>query len=117
MAARPAPGYPAFSPNVVAVGGTTLNLNANGTIASETAWSLGSDPGNPGYATGGGTSAFESEPSYQLGVQNTGHRTIPDVAFDADPDTGVDIFQSFGTAGSGWQVIGGTSFSAGPGVV
>ena len=78
-------GYPAYSPNVVAVGGTTLNLNANNTYQSETAWS----------GSGGGQSSYESEPAYQLGVQDSGSRQIPDVAFDADPNTGVAVYDSY----------------------
>ncbi len=56
------PGYyPAYSPNVLAAGGTTLTLNANNTIQSETAWS----------GSGGGTSQYEPEPAYQQGFQST----------------------------------------------
>ena len=62
--------YPAASPNVLAAGGTTLNLNADSSYNSETAWS----------GSGGGTSLYEPEPVYQQGVQTTGFRTVPDVA-------------------------------------
>ena len=96
--------YPASSPNVVAVGGTTLNLNPDSTYNSEVAWSL----------SGGGTSLFEPAPSYQQGVQQTGFRTIPDVAFDADPNTGVAVYDSYNnTDNSGpWVEVGGTSLAA-----
>ena len=96
--------YPAASPNVVAVGGTTLTLNDDDTVASEIAWSGG----------GGGTSLYEPEPAYQASSQTTGKRTIPDVAFDADPNTGVAIYDSYNnTDNSGpWVQIGGTSLSA-----
>src|SRR5262249_40676215 len=67
--------YPAASPEVVAAGGTTLNLNDDSTYSSETAWS----------GSGGGTSLYEKKPTYQDGAQSTGFRTVPDVAFDADP--------------------------------
>jgi hypothetical protein len=100
-----APGYyPAYSPNVVATGGTTLLLNANNSIQSETAWS----------GSGGGTSQYEPEPAYQDGVQSTGMRTIPDVAWDADPNTGVAVYDSFDETqdGSAWVPIGGTSVAA-----
>jgi subtilase family serine protease len=101
--------YPAFSKNVLAVGGTTLNLTSAGDYGSETGW--GSGAGQLG--SGGGTSAFEREPLYQLGVQNSGMRQIPDVAFDADPNTGVPIYDTHGYHGrTGWFVFGGTSFSA-----
>ncbi len=99
------PGYyPAYSPNVLAAGGTTLTLDANNTIQSETAWS----------GSGGGTSQFEPEPAYQQGFQSTGKRTIPDVAWDADPNTGVAMYDSYDdTDGDGdWYEIGGTSVAA-----
>jgi hypothetical protein len=92
--------YPACAPNVLAVGGTTLSLSANGTYRAETAWA----------GSGGGISTQESEPAYQNGVQNTGFRTNPDVAFDADPYPGVAIYDSYDAAGgSPWVQIGGTS--------
>jgi hypothetical protein len=95
--------YPAYSPDVVAVGGTTVQLNSNGSIESETAWS----------GSGGGTSAYETEPSYQKGVQDTGYRTIPDVAFDADRSTGVAVYDSYDNTGGGpWVEMGGTSLGA-----
>jgi hypothetical protein len=98
------PGYyPAYSSNVVAVGGSTLQLNSDSTYQSETAWS----------GSGGGTSQYEPEPGYQQQVQNTQFRTIPDVAMDADPNTGVGIYDSYNdTDGSGpWLQIGGTSLA------
>jgi subtilase family serine protease len=99
-----APGdYPAYSPNVVAVGGTSLYLNGNGTYNVETGWS----------GSGGSSSVFETEPANQAGVQNTGARTIPDVSFDADPDTGVVVYDSYnGTTVAPWEQIGGTSLAA-----
>jgi hypothetical protein len=99
------PGYyPAYSPNVVAAGGTTLLLKADNSTQSENAWS----------GSGGGTSAYEPEPAYQEGVQSTGMRTIPDVAWDADPNTGVAVYDSYDdTDGSGpWLDIGGTSVAS-----
>ncbi len=65
---------PAYSPNVVAAGGTSLTLTSDGTYQSEIGW----------YGSGGGVSSYEPEPAYQDGVQSTGYRTIPDVSFDAD---------------------------------
>jgi subtilase family serine protease len=99
-----APGeYPAYSPNVVAAGGTTLSIGWNGSYNGEAAWSDG----------GGGISFYENEPTYQQGVQNSGMRSTPDVSFDADPSTGVAIYDSYnGTSASPWQTIGGTSVSA-----
>jgi pseudomonalisin/xanthomonalisin len=93
-----APGvnYPASSPNAIGVGGTTV---------------LGSGPTEIGwYAGGGGSSLFEPTPAWQqgaggsfLGVQ----RGVPDVALDADPNSGYDVI-----VGGEEEVIGGTSASA-----
>ena len=95
--------YPAYSPNVVAVGGTTLNLNfLLGNFVTETAWS----------GSGGGTSRSESEPAYQDQFQETGKRTIPDVSFDADPNTGVAIYDSYNQGSSTPSTgAGGTSLA------
>lgn len=69
--------WPAASPNVVGVGGTTLTFSG-GSFVSETAWNGG----------GGGLSRYESEPSYQVsyGIPGAnGKRGVPDVSYDADP--------------------------------
>jgi subtilase family serine protease len=99
------PNHPANSDNVVGVGGTTLTLGANGAYQSETVW-------NNNYGTtGGGTSKYEPEPDYQLAVQDTGYRTTPDVAYDADPNTGFNIYVTLnGVSEEG--AIGGTSAGA-----
>jgi hypothetical protein len=95
--------WPASSPNVVAVGGTTLLAGASGTYLAESGW----------YGSGGGVSAFESEPSYQAGVQGTGRRTTPDVAIDANPSTGLTTYVTAPSTGQGtWEQVGGTSASA-----
>ena len=98
--------YPATSPNVVAVGGTSLNLSSSGTYASETAW----------ISSGGGYSLFEPEPSYQAAVQKTGQRSTPDVAFDGDPNSGVQVYATsttrFGGAQGSWTTFGGTSLGS-----
>jgi subtilase family serine protease len=95
--------YPAASPLVVGVGGTSLALNATGGYAGEAAWN----------GSGGGASTVEPEPSYQTSVQQSGVRTVPDVAYDANPNTGVPIYDSIPYQGlSGWVQIGGTSMSA-----
>ncbi|MGD0390589.1 MAG: S53 family peptidase [Tepidisphaeraceae bacterium] len=96
------PSHPANSVNVVGVGGTKLTLGANNAYQSETVW-------NDQYGTtGGGTSQYEPEPAYQSAVQNTGFRTTPDVAYDADPNTGFDIYVTLnGILEEG--PIGGTS--------
>ncbi len=95
--------YPAASPNVVSVGGTTLNLTSQATISSETVWT----------GSTGGVSSFESEPNYQKGVvtQTTTHRATPDVAYDSNPNTGFPVYDSYGTSAP-WGQYGGTSDAA-----
>lgn len=94
--------YPAFSANVVAVGGTTLSIDSAGNYLGETGWS----------GSGGGISTQEPEPNFQNSVQNTGARAAPDVALDADPASGVPVFDTFdnGTA-TPWIQVGGTSLA------
>ena len=104
--------YPAASPNVVGVGGTTLQLDSSGApISAETAWS----------GSGGGISAYEAQPAYQKYFAGTpgnlvyanGSRGVPDVAYDADPSTGFSVYDSTGYQGTaGWFVVGGTSAGA-----
>jgi subtilase family serine protease len=96
--------YPAASPDVIGVGGTSLYLNTNGSYQSETAWS----------GSGGGLSAFEREPSFQaqFGIPNDsrGYRGSPDVSYDGNPGTGYAVYDSIGISGySGWFQVGGTS--------
>jgi hypothetical protein len=82
------PEYPAFSPNVVAVGGTSLTLSSSGSYNSETGWGYYSSSAGALIGSGGGISQYEPEPAYQAGVQSTGYRTTPDVSLVADPATG-----------------------------
>ena len=92
--------YPAFSPNVVAVGGTDLTLGANNTYGSEIGW----------YLSGGGQNAHEARPAYQNGVllngQHLTSRGIPDVLFQAAQDPGVYVYSD---ENLGWMAVGGTS--------
>jgi subtilase family serine protease len=95
--------YPSASPNIVAAGGTSLRFN--GTNWVETGWS----------GSGGGPSAYESRPGYQSGVSSIvgSARGIPDFSFDADPYTGVSVYDSTSCQGLvGWLVFGGTSVSS-----
>ncbi len=95
--------YPAASPFVTAVGGTTLHVNKNGAYLSETAWS----------GSGGGLSVFEKRPAYQRGFNGATGRGVPDVAMAANPKIGIVVFDSFGYNGqSGFFSVGGTSASA-----
>jgi len=106
--------YPAASPNVLAVGGTYLTVDASGNTISETAWGNGSSSYTSG-GSGGGTSQYEAQPAYQKGVvtQTTTNRAVPDVAADADPRSGVAVIDSwdFGTTAP-WIQVGGTSLAA-----
>lgn len=94
--------YPASSAYVVAVGGTSLQTNSNGTWASETGWSY----------SGGGYSAYELPTQWTQGVTSVPYfyRGIPDVAMDADPNAGVYIALN-GTYPSA-QRWGGTSLAS-----
>ena len=107
--------YPAYSPNVLAVGGTTLSVDSLGNYLGETGWSLNTPNEAATNASGGGISTIESQPAYQNGVvtQSLSMRTAPDVAFDGDPNTGASIYDSsdYGTANP-WIRVGGTSLSA-----
>ncbi|MGD1067640.1 MAG: peptidase S8 [Vulcanimicrobiaceae bacterium] len=89
------PSYPAVSPFVTAVGGTSLHASAGS--FSETAWSYG----------GQGCSAYVAAPRWQRGPCTS--RAAVDVAAVADPQTGVAFFC---TTSGGWLVAGGTSVGA-----
>jgi MBG domain (YGX type)/Bacterial Ig-like domain (group 3) len=107
------PEYPAYSPNVVAVGGTSLTVNADNSYNSETGWGYYSDSAGAFIGSGGGISLYEPEPVYQQGVQSTGYRTTPDVSLVADPATGAWIADPYNLDPSNpFEVVGGTSLSA-----
>ena len=90
-------GYPAYSPNVLAVGGTTIYQDGAGDFLPEGGWS----------GSSGGFSLYEKEPSYQEGVQTSGLRTIPDVAFDAGAPVGFyDTFMFDGLGNETGDSIG-----------
>ncbi len=99
--------YPAASQYVTAVGGTTLTRDSSTRGWSETAWS----------SAGSGCSAYDAQPSWQSSVSNItsvcGKRAIADVSADADPNTGVSVYDSYAYQGqSGWLVFGGTSVAS-----
>lgn len=95
--------YPAASPDVLSVGGTTLTLDTAGNYQSETVW----------QDSGGGYSLYEPEPTYQDSKQSTGQRSTSDVAFDGDPNTGVQVFETPLHGGPGtFQTVGGTSLGS-----
>lgn len=114
--------YPSSDPNVVAAGGTSLFLNGDNTIASESAW----------HGAGGADSMLFAQPDYQdgvvsgngfciddtidnggidaaIGCANAGDdsRQSSDMALNADPSTGYSIYFN-----GRWEVFGGTSFVA-----
>jgi len=89
--------YPASSPYVVAVGGTTLDTNGATSYASEVTWIGG----------GGGVSTEETAPSWQQSVTKNTARIVPDVAMDADPNSGAEIIVSGAS-----EQVGGTSLAA-----
>ncbi|WP_052440777.1 S53 family peptidase [Streptacidiphilus anmyonensis] len=94
-------GYSSTNPYALAIGGTSLQLDANGNTLGETAW----------RSTGGGLSYFEKRPAYQDGVQNSKYRATPDVSFVADPNTGVAVYTT-ALGRALWLEVGGTSLSA-----
>jgi len=101
--------YPSSSPNVISVGGTTLTFDGSGNLVSETGWSSG----------GGGCSAYETANSAQSGFSGSAQagcgsaRATPDVSLDADPASGVSVYDSTSYQGQkGWWKVGGTSASS-----
>ena len=88
--------YPASDPLVVAVGGTSLAINPNGSYGGEAAWRGG----------GAGSSLVFSKPSFQQGLGDS-MRDIVDVSYDADVNTGVLVIFN-----GGQYQVGGTSVGA-----
>jgi subtilase family serine protease len=97
--------YPAASPDVTSVGGTTLSTASNSRGWTETVW--GSSSGGEG--TGSGCSADSSKPSWQTDTGCT-RRTDNDVAAVADPNTGLAVYDTYSEGG--WLEVGGTSASS-----
>jgi subtilase family serine protease len=100
--------WPSASPKVISVGGTTLHFSG-GNLTSETGWSGG----------GGGCSLYETASAAQAAfggyaqVNCAGKRATPDVSLDADPASGVSVYDSTRYNGqAGWWVVGGTSASS-----
>jgi subtilase family serine protease len=101
--------FPASCTYVTAVGGTSLSKNSSVPRGwSETVWETSSSEG-----TGSGCSAFMSKPSWQTDTGCT-KRTIGDVSADADPATGVAVYDTAPNSDgvNGWAQFGGTSVSA-----
>src|SRR4029077_15672612 len=116
--------YPASSPHVVAVGGTRLALNASTKAwENETVWNDGGASGGfleGAGAGGGGCSVPFTAPSWQQAVADWAavgcgsDRAVADVSADADPYTGVAVYDSTENpeGNKGWGVIGGTSVAS-----
>ncbi|MGN6608787.1 MAG: S53 family peptidase [Jatrophihabitans sp.] len=110
--------YPASSPYVTGVGGTTLTKASNARGWTEAAWS----------GAGSGCSAYEPKPSWQHD-SGCAKRTVADVSADADPNSGLGIYDTYNSCGSsglcdfliglgvvqgldGWAQVGGTSLAS-----
>ncbi|MEI8282956.1 MAG: hypothetical protein WCG75_11160 [Armatimonadota bacterium] len=93
--------WPALSPKVVAVGGTSLK--GSGSSWTESVWS----------GSGGGLSSYFSRPAYQNAVQTVvgAKRGSPDISAVADPNTGCAVYAPTSATSSAWMVFGGTSLS------
>ena len=98
--------YPAASKYVTAVGGTKLSASSTSRGWTESVWKTSSTEG-----TGSGCSAYDAKPSWQTDTGCT-KRMIADVSAVADPATGVSVYDSYGSDGTGWNTYGGTSASA-----
>ena len=114
--------WPASDPLVTAVGGTRLNLDANGNRNSaDTVWNdtysqtanqlVNGDNGPNPLAGGGGKSVIFGRPSYQNGVRGIvgSHRGVPDISMSAACTGAVNVYQSFGGQPAGWYALCGTS--------
>jgi len=94
--------FPAASRYVTAVGGTSLSRDTSARGWSEKAWS----------GAGSGCSAYVAKPAWQTD-SGCGMRAVADVAAVADPNTGVAVYDSYGSAGgANWYIFGGTSVAA-----
>ena len=127
--------WPASSPWITDVGGTSLGVGAHNNYLFETGWGTSKSvltdgvwtPGLPGnylYGSGGGTSQLMGEPWYQFRVvpksisqyfSSTPGRAVPDVAMDGDPTTGMLVGETQtwldGSVSYDTYRIGGTSVS------
>jgi len=134
--ATPTPDWPASSPWVTAVGGTSLAVGAANNYLFETGWQTGNSrltsgawaptpPGSYLYGSGGGTSRLFPQPAYQAGVVpdsmsrtygGAPMRVVPDIAALGDPNTGMLIGQTQtfpdGTTRYSEYRIGGTSLAS-----
>ncbi|MDB5075989.1 MAG: hypothetical protein JWO42_2168 [Chloroflexi bacterium] len=104
--------FPADSPYVVSVGGTSLTTGTNFAYGSESVWITTTNPNNLSEGGGAGCSTIFAKPSWQSGITASGPpactmRAEPDVSADADPFTGANVYYSGGN-----NQFGGTSLAA-----
>ena len=103
--------YPSSSPWVVSAGGTTVNRDFSGNFASESCWA-GSGGGASSQETwsnaftGGNTGPWAD---FQYPIFGESSRATPDLAFDADPASGVYVYSQYN---GGWYIVGGTSVAS-----
>ncbi len=131
-----APQFPASEPSVIAVGGTALGIDATGAITEQVVWNengpddqiglnglppdppFAAVPAGPQGAGGGGCSTEFTAPSWQksypgyLAAGCSGRRLSADVSMLADPETGFDTYDTWGTGDTGWITVGGTSLAS-----
>ena len=99
--------YPAASRWVTSVGGTSLSpTDHNARGWTESTWGVVNS--GTGSGTGSGCSKDDAKPAWQADT-GCSRRTIADVSAVADPNTGVAIFDTFGSSDNGWEIFGGTS--------
>jgi subtilase family serine protease len=96
------PQFPASSPFVTAVGGTSLYPDSSARGWSEQAWKDG----------GSGCSALYAKPAWQAFIPLCANRMVADVAAVGDPNTGVAVYAPLSLTQSGWLIFGGTSVGA-----
>jgi subtilase family serine protease len=123
--------YPSGSPFATSVGGTSLFVNPDNTLNFQTGWGTNLEQLNSGNTfpfpdssaadglgfvggAGGGASAIFPKPRFQRGQPGGDFRQQPDIAFLADPQTGVEVIQTLtvnGQTGFFIEIIGGTSLA------
>ena len=121
------PDFPASSPDVVAVGGTRLTLSSSGTWGGESVWNDDHEGSGEGASGGGcslrfGAQAWQRDTPDWPAVGCEDRRAVADVSADADPDSGVAVYDSvpypYEEAGKAkveaprWLPIGGTSLAS-----
>jgi hypothetical protein len=93
--------FPAASRYVTAVGGTSLHKDSSTRGWAESAWG----------GAGSGCSAYVTKPSWQTDSSCV-RRSVADVSAVADPNTGIATYDSYGTGGYPWELVGGTSLAS-----